>query len=1070
MSTTYYFIRGETPGGTGTSEDPIRIAEGTEGDDMRAVYEAGIEAIHDAMGSPSEPVFVLLGEEPDPPDARVFGSSNHDPIVGDEVAVTYDPDELFCFVGTDCEFAGADPLDGEDDRPLVVVPMFLNPCELARNENREAIRAADVIMPSAMTIRFKRDDFVVDENHPLTEALPDSFFEALYNGGNPILLEYAEGDKLTGATSRNPYHARYSRTSDQWVFNATSCVKHFWKAQLTYDNGGAEQTVDVVLQAEHTASDEPQLTGHSQPAQSQINTISSHASSPAFVGTFLIIIDGEESDPIPYNCDAGQLQAALNAMDNVLTGGVTVTHSGGSNPRLSDPGVVMTLTWGGPMVNRLIEVEIDTSELVLNPHTLATTQQGGLPEAGGKTAVDRGLNGTLFALYVFSDQISPEFEDDDTYTPAGGSSAVAFSRHDPLVWGNAPGVSGGNNDDIFAHPQLMAAAVLATTFHSPCGGEFVPIEERERLPDGERGLNLEAAYVRPNCTPWITDPERDYVTLCNGCSGGSGIRNNVVFTPDNSGSGEPWGGMTLGGGLPTSRPTERLCWENGLGTGRTFLKPLTPGWDQEVGELSEVDESSATLSMCVDWDGSWDEYEFETCDGHPAQLFNGVGGTHYCFKTNRSHLPTQCCITLTDASATWTDKCVRDETVFGARVGSLCNVVDYRCFIETTYVTTAAMWLYDYSFAPDTNPVDLRQVQWKYFQQDPEFNLYSYTYDSGDVGDMSQLVGAWTLGATITTTPAGTETLTSILQYDPTRTGSGSWEDATCSALFMNATNITHGIGMRMEDDAGNDAFGYGAYIEPTGEGVGNAVVAKYDNGVETILASQEIVLDNDEVDVVLRVWGHSILFEYEVSGQDVGSISVSDCEITSTGGPTLFTKGTGAVAEFSDWVIQDQKRSFLNHTGSIGSDNIGITTEPKLLDSYGKCNESSTGCCGGCCTPECCNCTSWYQTLWGRSSSSWSGPGDLQNGDDGGSITNPTSCGGPFYNRSCAQSGWCGADELSSFCGSCPEPWACVDFCLPSRCYDSRDGSVTFHYDPEDEPNICSGLTQWCSGPVYCA
>lgn len=884
---------------------------------------------------------------------RTVGHGSRGAIQPEGEITTFDPDDIYCYVGDDCEWTNAAPLDGQDGRDLVVVPMFMNPCVTADNRLREAVRGADVIMPSDVYVNIPVGLFSEDTSHPLHQELPQTFWDALEKGNDPHKLTYKPDDKQIFANSRNPYHLRRSDSGNNWEMGLFDCVKEFWKERIEYTDGADTFHLDIVLQVEHTIiGNEPGLTG--------------------------------------YTTDV--------AMDQ-----------------------------------------------------------------GGKNNANDGAWGALFCLYIFTDQIAPTFSDGDMYQPAGGSVQVPFWRHDPFAWGNAPGVSGGTNADKFCHPQLMAAAMFATTMHSPCLYEWIPPNERAIIPETLlQGLHLTWEYRRPNCVPWITDPTRDIPDVCTGCSDDSGIRFNTHFSHDNS--TDAWAAMTLGGDLPSSEPTTHLCWENSAGIGRTFLQPSSPGWDEEIGELTYVSDSDAGIGLCINWDDSWNEYDFDTCDGHPAEMFNDVGGTHHCFKNNETGSATQCCIAILSANATVIQSCVLDWVQYGNRVGGSCDVSSFGCD-EISHITTSfAVQIYDYDLGPSTNPISLRNIEWRNYDLDPDAILWNYTYDPGDAGDIDQLVGIWTLGATITITPAGSETLTGILQYNPSRaTIDGEWRDGVCSATFKNATNAVHGVGFRMEDDAGNDAYGYGGYIESTGVDTGKAVLAVYTNGVETILAQEDIVLDSDTVDANIRCHGHSIHFSWEVDGGSSGSIVVNDCTYHEDGAPALFTKGSGVLAEFENWIIIDESYQYLYHRGFLGDNNISFTVAEELLGGYGRCNEEDGSCCGECCEPECCNCISWSYTLTSVFDGSWSGPGDLLGLPY---PSDPTYCGGPFWNTDCFGD-WCPPNIW--YCGDCPSPFPALNFCIPTRCYEDDVDSHGFHYTEDDEPNICSGLTRWYGVQVVC-
>lgn len=1017
----FIIVRDSTPSAT------VKDAQGNTIGTI-ANGEAGLIAVYDDGGTLTWKMIVrTVGA------SRSVGHSTIGTLVEKTTPTTYDPDDLFCFIGDDCEFAAADPLDGQDGRATVVLPMFQNACNAA-NDNREAVRAADIIMPSAISLRILPGCFELDTNHPLTATLSDGFWEAMENGGNPHRLEYSAADKLY-TTSRNPYHVRSVWDALSWTYGTVTCHKHFWKKTIEYeDEDGNTFNLDLVFQAEHTVDPEPTLWAEAKAGSWAITNIT--AGNPV-----VITVPG-------HNFETGD---CVNISGTATVPDINAQH---------------TCT---VIDSDTITVPVNVSSVSIGTGLAAHCAQG------GRNDTDEGLWGTLFMLYIFTDEIDPTFFEGDSYTPAGAAAPVTFWRHDPLAWGQATGISEGA-DDKFGHPQLMAAAALATTLHSPCLSRWVPPQLRDEIPPNDiQGWNRALDYRRPNCLPWITDPTRDLNASCADCATAPRSHQITHFSHDNdTGAGsDPLAGMTLGGDLPYSRPSEHLCWENGAGIGRTFLKPSSAGWDEEIGELTSG--SCTILSLCIDWNNNWEEYPFNTCDGHPAELFNDIGGTHSCYKNMATGSDTQCCIAYEDATGTWRQKCVRDHIKYGNRQGNSCEVLDLGCSEVGTYTTVKTLGIYSYDLGPVTNPVTLREIEWRRYEVDPDAILYSYTYDSGDVGDIDQDLGTWSLGASaITVTPASAKTVSALLMYDPTRVGGANlWRDATCYVQFQNCDDVTHGIGMRMYLDGSNDANGYGAYIEPTGASTANAVIARYDAGVETVLASKAIVLEAPVVDVTFRAWGTTLHFGWEVSGGLAESLEVDDCTYDENKGPTLFTKTTAAQASFADWVIVDESYQFAGgiDTGSFfatfsGAESMTVSGQEALMDGYGLCTDMSEYCCGQCCDPQCCNCTVWIESMNKPSGfiANWAGPGDV---DGLPAPTDPTYCAGPFFDQDCYKD-WCdNSDQIP--CGDCPKPYPCVSLCIATRCFEDDPSLGSFHYLAADEPNICRGITKWCTGDINC-
>ena len=884
---------------------------------------------------------------------RAAGFTPRDPIVNPDVAATYTPDQTNCFVGDDCELAQAIALVSENGTPSVLAPMYINPCPGASgfphegNREREAVRGADCIMPSAVVVRLS-DEFTSDPDHRLVGQLSAECLQALVN--TPHILQFDEDAELEDATTRNPYHVgRDPPPATAWTFGPPfNVTKHFWKREVEYTVGEETFTLSIVFQMEHTADPQPRKT-----------------------------------------------------------------------------------SFGG--------------------------------SAGGACDDEAGAWGALFCVYVFTNELEPDFEDGDSFIPTGGTDPVVFHRHDPLVWGNAPGVEGGDNDDKFCHPQLLAAAMLPTTFHSPCQFNWIPLLER----DG--GYNREWAYRRPNCAPWITDPERDLPNLCEDCNEtGAGLR-NVVF-----GMGTElaiWRAMSLGGNCPVSRPVEHLVWENGLGAGRTYFKPAHAGWDEEIGELTS--ESSGTISLCIG--ATWPDFDIQCCDGNEAEPFRDVGGGHGCLRTGPTpaSIPgqlvpgTSCCVTIDRAIAFWYQSCVSTFFEFGDPSGGACTILETGCEMDGSYFTQHELEVYDYSLGGD---VVERWIMWKRYLLDPRAETWSYTYDMGDVVDILDMIGTWTLEATVTPTSFNVlTTIRAMVGYAPTRgIWDGDWRDAVISFTALNATNASHGAGMRARTEGLDNASGIFAFIKPTGVDTGLVKIIRMVANEEIVLASVAIVLDDDTVDVVVTFSGYSFTVAWEVVGGETGSLTANDCTYQDGGVPVLATQDSDSenTAEFDNWVIVDNSTQFLELASELASDSGSLTAAPlQLLDGYGKCEGETTNGCGSWSgtpgEPAICNCRSEFQVLYSVTGAIWP-EGTLLEGLP--TPTDPTYLGGPMflvYGKSCFGS-WC--YPATYYCGECPLPYPGANFVVPRRCWPA-DSEIT----SDNEPKNCKGLTQWAWRALTC-
>lgn len=120
------------------------------------------------------------------------------------------------------------------------------------------------------------------------------------------------------------------------------------------------------------------------------STITAHGT-PATAGTFTLTVtnpvtlEQETTDGIPFNATAAQVQAALEALDNVAVGDVIAAATTGAN--LGAANAVVTLEWRGQFSGQNITVSINTSGLTGNPHVLAEAVQGGSNEDNGTNLI-----------------------------------------------------------------------------------------------------------------------------------------------------------------------------------------------------------------------------------------------------------------------------------------------------------------------------------------------------------------------------------------------------------------------------------------------------------------------------------------------------------------------------------------------------------------------------------------------------------------------------------------------------------------------------------------------------------
>jgi hypothetical protein len=269
------------------------------------------------------------------------------------------------------------------------------------------------------------------------------------------------------------------------------------------------------------------------------------------------------------------------------------------------------------------------------------------------------------------------------------------------------------------------------------------------------------------------------------------------------------------------------------------------------------------------------------------------------------------------------------------------------------------------------------------------------------------------------------------------------------SATALGATLASHGLVARGQVDGSDNLTGYVGIVTPTGVGTGTVAIKYYNAGTATTLVTRNIVLDDDTVDLVFEVWGNELRLDYEVSGGEAGSVTAYHCTIQDGGYPGICTETNGTDAEFQDWIILDTGVDFVVISGYIGYQTISVSFPDEAKYGYGQCDSIFNPDCGNCCEPERCNCTTWSETPLSSTIATWSAASDMGE-------TDPTYCGGPFWDPSC-QGTWC--DGRVYPCGSCPEPFVCLSLCIPTRCLD----------DVTAEPNMCKGISAWCRQPFAC-
>jgi len=796
-------------------------------------------------------------------------------VVDEEIRPSYNP---FCFTGTDCEYlesvGNQHALDGTEGYATAVAPMYQDVVEHAVNSHREAVRAADVIMPNLIAIRFREGAFSVDTDHPWygTHSLSDEFYDALYRTLpgfgiiSPHVLAYDAA--LSGAaTSRDPHHLSYSGTNWEHGTGAANLTvrTHVWKSEVRY---------------------------------------------------------GPESDPTAYTLQI------LYVMEHTMSAEVPVDCATGTGPDGS---------------------------------------------------ADKGMHGALFRGAVFTDELNPLWNDGvSTFTPVGFTSAHVITRGDPVISGLAFGISDGATTLAKAsrkgvHPQCVVAFNLPTTFEAPVGHNNIPISNLAK------NRNLERLYDVPNGCPWLTGACADTFPGDDGTwpTGRYGILHNCVF-------GQTVGGnfgraMSLGGDMKRSVPTPFVLIENGGSTGRTFLQPERPGWIESCGKLSVAGGSDIEIFMCVDED-AWPVCAgMSCCDGHPDEPFEGVGGSHTCFRTYNQaqgrdgRANTTCCIPTADASVAAYAYCQRDKVKYGGPSGAGCTTVETKCDYLGAYFTQAVLPLADYDMKAN-GAVKTREMIWAQVRRDKDYRRRNWIYSSADA-DLANVLGTFTKGESTLTvaTVSGVKPIRAQASFDESSPTAWDWFGCTIEC-GLNGVN-THKIGLGFLDSG---QVGWGMVVSPSGADLTLEILEYTALGAtRTVLATVTIAGEGANptgaakytqrgTDIVVQYTptsGVLVTLTAEVSdgtGFNPNWPSISPhTESSSPYEPSFYTESTTAGAvwdsfSFSSPLISDLVDKQVSFYGQVTWQSIAGSIDEQAAAHHGQCDVISNPNCG---TSKC-NCT----------------------------------------------------------------------------------------------------------------
>lgn len=905
-----------------------------------------------------------------PNTTRTYGIASNSGFPSEDVDPEYDP---FCFEGSDCELADAEPLNGRDGRPTVLAPMFQDIALTAKNQYREAIRAADLVMPNKVILRINPGCLNQDMTHPLSgTTLSDEATDKFNNDGNPHVLNYLG----TGhGVSRNPYHLAISGTAPGpygWTASTVNVKRHIWEKLINYTvaSTGASHQLRFRFVMEHTVNPEP-------------------------------VFD----------------------------------RAGG----------------------------------------------------GGQEDTDVGAHGAIFMVYVFCNELLTSFVDGDAWQALNDSDpTTTYTLNDPMVSGLF--TSSSREYDKYCHPQMLCAALLPTSMHSPVGSKWVPLHDRKFYhaidddpngPGSKLAHNREADYLLDNGAPW---------TISFPNTGGWSVDNafrNVAFGRFVSAMNGR--AMTLGGDLPRSKLVEWLCWENQLESGTTYFLPQSPGWDEAVGVLDLTHGNCGVIVVPIDCKNQDSDKPSDSnnwyldptaCWGHPDEPFEGVGGSHRCFKNfdgpptgSETGLLTQCCTKLDYQRAELVEKCTREFAQFGPS----CIPIDSWCRDTSWYLTQRVMYVDDYNYYAGSTS-DGRNAIWTRILPDPDRADYSYAYDSANIGDWVDELGTWAKAGTVTvSTVSGANPVRAAWLYEPS--GWGNNNDVIISASIKKVRHKSHGVLAKASNVSGV-IYGYGVHTTPVTPGGSptdvTVQVCKYNGTGKHVLATATISgVTVDDCSILLYVQGTSITAKVTPSGGSDTVLSVEDREFVS-GWPGLYTEATSTGnIEFGYLSVADFSINFLSITATVTPNQISVSFPPALSYAYGKCADNSGN--GGCgALPEC-NCTYWYDVKYGQYTTMK--PLDTldivpkTNNASGSCVNggNPTWCGGPIPD--CCTVTVCGGTRTTG-CNVCPTPFAALSFCVIQGCTPTKDevDPSLESLIPDPEPKMCSGITYWVAGTITCS
>jgi len=627
---------------------------------------------------------------------------------------------------------------------------------------------------------------------------------------------------------------------------------------------------------------------------------------------------------------------------------------------------------------------------------------GGVGDLQDGNNHERGLWGALFTLAIFTDEIEKTFGDGDKFQPYGWQDEHPFYRKDPCVSGNAYEVRDTETVNTYkkrgVHPQCVALAHLPTTFHAPMGRMLSSQANNEKylVFQGDysaNARNLDDCLLVPNGSPWIDTTQCQELNCpCKQSSWPNanwGIMENIVFGhPGSMGKG-----MTLGGDMKESLPMEWLCWVNSENNpnGLTWLKVNKPGWDDLCGNLTVSKGNSGEIWLCViPHLQQLDELGYDLldavsrCDGHPSEPYQGIGGSHTCFRTASGAQPNKrtandkplvapkpskylCCIPTINTTVRAHEMCYITTTTYGDWTGAEgCELISQDCQFSRWYWRQWRLLVTQYTYMPNGN-ADLREISWSRILPNPnsDYALRDWNYLSTD-SNLSAVLGGITKTATGFTfsSVSGTNPIRACASYDkPVGIGPTTFDwfgcDIECRFKGVNAGPL--GIGFL--DSSQN---GYGLNVVSSGSDL-IMQLCRYSQNTKAVLASYTFAGQgtNVEGDARFRIHGTDLLVSYKPDGQSINTITKVDGVEWMRQGfvarvpdkydpandsfsnflPSFYTEHTSSgltINKSTDPMIRDLVPNFINHYGFAGKGTVSTTLHEEDFMGYGACDGTS--------------------------------------------------------------------------------------------------------------------------------